>query len=82
MLHLVHGGYEEWSLWTECTTFCGNGTQTRKRTCTAPIPRCGGDPCSAKEKIFEKRDCTGTCHGNSLLDLQGKFDNENSILGI
>ncbi|XP_048752331.2 uncharacterized protein LOC125663930 isoform X2 [Ostrea edulis] len=45
ILDVVDGGYTEWSVWTTCTTTCGEGTQTRTRTCTNPTPMNGGSDC-------------------------------------
>ncbi|KAK7485590.1 hypothetical protein BaRGS_00023165, partial [Batillaria attramentaria] len=41
-----HGGWDEWAEWTPCTVTCGNGTQSRERTCTNPVPANGGTNCS------------------------------------
>ncbi|XP_061196679.1 MAM and LDL-receptor class A domain-containing protein 2-like [Saccostrea echinata] len=41
----VDGGYTDWSAWSTCTASCGEGTQTRTRTCTNPPPQNGGADC-------------------------------------
>jgi len=41
----VNGGWSAWSAWSACSVYCGGGTQTRTRTCTNPVPSCGGADC-------------------------------------
>ncbi|XP_052778492.1 coadhesin-like [Mya arenaria] len=41
----VDGGMSDWSEWSTCSHSCGNGTQTRNRTCTNPTPLYGGAYC-------------------------------------
>ena len=43
----IDGGYTSWSDFTGCSESCGNGTQTRFRNCTQPIPKYGGENCSS-----------------------------------
>ncbi|XP_065675027.1 fibulin-2 isoform X10 [Hydra vulgaris] len=45
MLCPVHGGWTQWSLWSLCSQPC-HGVQTRHRSCTNPIPKYNGLPCS------------------------------------
>lgn len=42
---LVNGSWSAWSLWSDCTTTCGGGSNTRNRTCTNPSPQYGGEQC-------------------------------------
>ncbi|WAR18814.1 MLP-like protein [Mya arenaria] len=41
----IDGGYTVWSLWDACSMTCGEGTQSRSRTCTNPEPQNGGLDC-------------------------------------
>ncbi|XP_048581714.1 uncharacterized protein LOC5511228 isoform X2 [Nematostella vectensis] len=41
----VNGNYTEFSEWTPCSTTCGVGIKTRKRSCTNPAPQFGGKSC-------------------------------------
>lgn len=41
----VHGGFTEWSKFSECTRSCGVGIKNRTRYCTNPIPMHGGKDC-------------------------------------
>ncbi len=50
---LVHGIWEAWSGWSECSETCNNGTQVRSRTCYGPF--FGGDPCPGYDS--KVRDC-------------------------
>lgn len=52
----VNGGWSTWRDWFPCSVTCGNGTQTRLRTCSNPKPAHGGDFCQGNND--ETRDCT------------------------
>ena len=41
----VDGGWSEYGNWSDCSPRCGEGTQTRIRTCTNPKPAHGGADC-------------------------------------
>lgn len=34
-----------WTAWTKCSVTCGNGTRSRRRTCSNPRPQYGGLDC-------------------------------------
>ena len=42
----IHGGFSEWTKFSECTKSCGNGTKTKTRNCSNPEPQHGGNDCS------------------------------------
>lgn len=54
---VVHGGWNVWSQWSECTTTCGIGTQDRFRECDNPPPQYGGDYCPGASNAT--RQCPG-----------------------
>ncbi|XP_020625288.1 coadhesin-like [Orbicella faveolata] len=56
----VNGGYSQWSNFTACTATCGGGLQSRTRTCTNPLPCCGGINCEHLGPSEETKEC-GTC---------------------
>lgn len=45
---LVDGNWAEWTQWSTCDVSCGNGTQTRARSCTNPVPSNKGLDCVGK----------------------------------
>nr|CAJ65510.3 HyTSR1 protein [Hydra vulgaris] len=51
----VNGGFSQWSVYSECSKECGNGEQTRKRTCNNPAPAYGGDDCQGS--LEESKAC-------------------------
>lgn len=53
--YVVDGGWTEWDEWSECSVTCDNGTQTRHRSCTNPLPQYGGKDCEGERT--EVRQC-------------------------
>ncbi|XP_060607886.1 thrombospondin-2-like [Ruditapes philippinarum] len=39
------GQWASWHAWSSCDVTCGDGHQSRKRTCTEPVPTGGGHNC-------------------------------------
>ncbi|XP_056117008.1 properdin-like [Rhinichthys klamathensis goyatoka] len=60
----VEGGWSEWGKWQPCSVTCKNGLKTRQRTCSNPLPQCGGS-CSGEEKEIVSCDTEIICptHG-------------------
>lgn len=52
------GGWDDWVGWSECSSSCGVGVQTRSRACNKPLPRparlCTGITTESKQC---KNDC-------------------------
>ncbi|KAK2858572.1 hypothetical protein Q5P01_003192 [Channa striata] len=51
----VDGGWTLWSVWSDCSVTCGQGTQVRTRACINPPPRNNGSYCSGPERDWQ--DC-------------------------
>ena len=51
----VDGGWTDYEDWSECSAECGEGTQTRSRSCTNPAPEHGGTNCEGEHE--ETRPC-------------------------
>uniref|UniRef100_A0A3P8RX36 SCO-spondin n=1 Tax=Amphiprion percula TaxID=161767 RepID=A0A3P8RX36_AMPPE len=64
----VHGGWSAWSLWTECSSQCDSGVQTRERFCSSPAPQHGGNSCTGPH--IQTRDCNShPCSGTGSSSL-------------
>ncbi|WAR18812.1 CADN-like protein [Mya arenaria] len=53
----IDGGYTLWSDWDACSVTCGDGTQSRSRTCSNPEPQYGGLDCVGDST--ESQPCNG-----------------------
>ena len=63
----VDGGWEPsglWSDWSDCSKSCDGGSRriTRKRSCTNPSPKYGGENCAGADSQTAVETCnTFTC---------------------
>jgi len=56
----VNGMWSEWSAYGDCSASCGEGVESRTRTCTNPAPEFGGEDCAGETS--ESRGCNnGPC---------------------
>ena len=63
----VNGGHTSWSAWSQCSSSCGVGQQSRSRTCTNPPPGPGGADCSSLGPNSETKQCNiANCPGKQL----------------
>ena len=53
----IHGGYSDWSNYSDCTKSCGNGSQIRTRNCSNPEPKHSGRDCSSLGSHTEIQNC-------------------------
>ena len=52
---VVDGGWSPWSPWSSCSVSCGQGRQSRYRTCDHPAPSAAGRFCEGS--LFHWRHC-------------------------
>ena len=50
----VHGGFSEWSTWTECDKQCGGGLRNKTRVCNNPPPQNNGNECVGELLVTEE----------------------------
>ena len=58
----VGGTYTDFGDWSECSVSCGDGTQTRKRTCNSPFSAEGDADCvgpASETRPCKLRECPG-----------------------
>uniref|UniRef100_A0A8C4QDL8 Uncharacterized protein n=1 Tax=Eptatretus burgeri TaxID=7764 RepID=A0A8C4QDL8_EPTBU len=56
----VHGGWSSWLSWETCSRSCGEGLQTRQRSCNDPAPAFDGESCrgsSIQTQICNSQQC-------------------------
>ena len=56
----IDGQWGEWSNFTECRPSCGEGNQTRERSCNNPPPANNGSSCNGSDtemRICHSGDC-------------------------
>jgi len=73
---LVNGGFSLWSAWTTCSKTCGTGSQSRRRTCSNPVPADGGQNCTGEyeqAKSCKLTSCPGKYVMLSLVSLLKGF---------
>ncbi|XP_038060461.1 netrin receptor UNC5C-like [Patiria miniata] len=58
----VDGGWTSWSRWTECDVTCGTGLRERRRSCTNPPRKNGGQQCGGQD--IQTISCTEDCPVN------------------
>nr|XP_022323547.1 ectin-like [Crassostrea virginica] len=57
----IHGNWSTWTAWSDCSSTCGNGSQSRVRYCDSPYPSGGGAFCtgsSSDDQLCHLGDCS------------------------
>uniref|UniRef100_A0A8C1YYS8 Adhesion G protein-coupled receptor B3 n=1 Tax=Cyprinus carpio TaxID=7962 RepID=A0A8C1YYS8_CYPCA len=68
----VDGQWQEWSAWSDCSVTCANGTQQRKRQCSAAAH--GGSECRghwAESRECSNPECTANGQWNAWAPWSG-----------
>jgi len=64
----VDGGWTDYGEWGACSAACGEGTQTRSRTCTKPAAAHGGAECEGEEDENKPCDSRVPCPEDNTSD--------------
>lgn len=56
--HTVNGGWSSWSSWSQCSRDCSRGIRSRKRTCSNPEPKYGGQTCLGPAQEYQECNIT------------------------
>ncbi|XP_022082642.1 semaphorin-5A-like isoform X3 [Acanthaster planci] len=75
----VDGGWSCWSDWSDCSESCGEGTRTRARTCTNPVPAHGGRDCEGADRVTETCSMAECADFDSLMLLAGSSGEQSSV---
>ena len=59
----VNGMWSLWTEWQQCPVSCGDGVQTRSRTCTNPEPQHGGLTCVGDDQEAQGCSTGDACEG-------------------
>ncbi|XP_077591911.1 semaphorin-5A isoform X1 [Stigmatopora nigra] len=54
----VNGGWASWSSWTQCSRDCSRGIRSRKRACSNPEPKYGGQTCQGAAQEYQECNTT------------------------
>ncbi|XP_046859272.1 LOW QUALITY PROTEIN: tolloid-like protein 1 [Xenia sp. Carnegie-2017] len=72
----IHGGWSEWSKWSNCSKLCGQGYQRRLRQCNQPIPSLGGQNCNGtnvENRTCRNSVCKDLCNNKVLTTPTGEL---------
>ena len=62
LTYTVHGGWSQWSPWSQCIGSCGSALRSRERNCSNPVPANEGRACEGAS--LEEEECTPkSCEG-------------------
>lgn len=49
----IHGGWSDWTSWTQCSRSCGAGVTISERHCDHPVPASGGNYCVGERRRYK-----------------------------
>lgn len=64
----VNGGWSSWASWSQCSRDCSRGIRSRKRTCSNPEPKYGGQTCQGPAQEYQECNIT-PCPGEKPARL-------------
>ncbi|XP_071088487.1 uncharacterized protein [Haliotis cracherodii] len=62
----VDGFWSDWGAWGDCSQDCGEGMQTRTRSCDAPAPAFDGQPCAGDNNDTQLCVISSPCYNSAL----------------
>lgn len=64
----LNGGWSSWTSWTQCSRDCSRGIRSRKRACSNPEPKYGGQTCLGPAQEYQECNVT-PCPGEGRAGL-------------
>ncbi|CAB1349963.1 unnamed protein product, partial [Coregonus sp. 'balchen'] len=80
--HTVNGGWTSWSSWSQCSRDCSRGIRSRKRSCTSPEPRHGGQTCLGPAQEYQECNVTPCPESWSNWSQWSQCDSSGSQLRV
>lgn len=54
----LNGGWSPWTSWSQCSRDCSRGIRSRKRSCSNPEPKYGGQTCQGPAQEYQECNIT------------------------
>ncbi|KAL4239989.1 A disintegrin and metalloproteinase with thrombospondin motifs 14 [Mactra antiquata] len=72
----IHGGWSQWTTWSECSSPCGIGFKRRSRNCDSPEPQYEGNDCDGES------DNSDTCFSQECTEYSDQRSSRCNMMDI